>query len=457
MDKNTGPEGYTAFPGDDLSHTVRSAPFLVYDALFPLPDGESLALSAGRGALYLRFDIPCGCPAGDYPFRLVVRAGGETLAVEIAVRVYAVSVPQERSLQLSNWYSLPNIASRHRLEPWSESFWEMAERYAELMARTRQTHFLLPFCAAEWSRSGGEWRFSFARVERLAQLFLSHGFQTLEGGPAVRQRFLGDPHFVLLTDENIPAASREGLSFLEGYFRAFYAFLQAHGWEKCCVQHVADEPFDSSIGEYALLAQRMRPLLPGVPFLDAVCTSKLSGGPDIPIPDARRYEADRSVFSGLQQAGRPVWFYTCALPGGAYCNRLLDLPLLKTRLLHWGNARYGLSGYLHWGFNCYREGQNPYGDLSPRFAAVHEERYLPPGDTHLVYPGADRPLASVRLEQMRKGVEDYELLRGLTRHDPRRAETIIRAVFRDFSDVCDSRRFSGVYQALLAACSGGRP
>lgn len=138
------------------------------------------------------------------------------------------------------------------------------------------------------------------------------------------------------------------------------------------------------------MADQIKRLIPTARFVDAVCTSSIKKYPDIPIPDEKRYEEDYSVFAEIQKQ-REVWFYTCALPGGKFCNRLLDIPLIKTRIMYWGAAKYRLSGYLHWGFNCYRLGQNPYTDLCPRFSAVHEERYLPPGDTHLVYPGPEGP------------------------------------------------------------------
>ena len=36
--------------------------------------------------------------------------------------------------------------------------------------------------------------------------------------------------------------------------------------------------------------------------------------------------------------------------------------------------------------------------------------FLPAGDTHVIYPGKNGPLSSLRFEAHRKGIEDYELL-----------------------------------------------
>lgn len=56
-------------------------------------------------------------------------------------------------------------------------------------------------------------------------------------------------------------------------------------------------------------------------------------------------------------------------------NRFLDIPLLKTRFLHWGNYLYKMNGYLHWGLNYYLEGQDPFELTNPMLApSVHAKK-----------------------------------------------------------------------------------
>ena len=130
-------------------------------------------------------------------------------------------------------------------------------------------------------------------------------------------------------------------------------------------------------------------------------------------------------------------------------NRLLDMPLIRTRLLHWGNYLYDLVGYLHWGFNQYKPGQNPFEETCP----AHGEggtTNLPPGDTHIVYPGPEGPWGSVRLEAMGAGIEDYELLRLLETKNKELADKTVRSCVRSFDDVDeDSAKFSVTHRRLL--------
>ena len=80
----------------------------------------------------------------------------------------------------------------------------------------------------------------------------------------------------------------------------------------------------------------------------------------------------------------------------------MDLPAARLRVLHWINYSEDLVGYLHWGFN-YWQGE-AFGPPTEKYG---------PGDTHLVYPGPNGPLDSIRWELERESAEDYEYLKLL--------------------------------------------
>ena len=118
-------------------------------------------------------------------------------------------------------------------------------------------------------------------------------------------------------------------------------------------------------------------------------------------------------------------------------------------LLHWGNYFYDLTGFLHWGLNHYRSDQDPFEQSVVGHGGKNK---LPPGDTHIVYPGSDGPWSSMRMEAMREGIEDYELLMALADKDRRAADRITRRVFRSFTDYTeDVPAFRRARAALLKA------
>lgn len=455
VEVNTGPVLYTVRDGEEAGgYVTRKAPFRVYDAMQPLT-AES-AILGEKAAFYLRIRVPEQTEPGVYDCRLGLRIGGVRIEAQVGIEVFAARLPARETLAVSNWFSLNNMAERHALAPWSEAHWDMVRRYAVMMRHVRQTHFLVPIELVRIEREAdGSYRFDFDRARRFIALFLGLGFTTIEGGPAAVQLQLGDPQFMLKTDPSVAAASPAGIAWLTQYFTAWNRFLSDHGLLPRTVQHAADEPFDASLPDYRLIAGLIRRHMPGVPVIEAVCTHEAANDIDIVIPTNQYYEERRETFEAKRREGGRLWFYTCSLPGGYYTNRLMDIPLLKTRLMHWGNYIYRLDGYLHWGFNGYRPGQNPFERTCPVHMADRERKRSPAGNTHIVYPGAEGPWGSVRLEAMRSGVEDYELLALLASSNREEADGIAAAVMNSFSDPAPSPdAFDAAHRRLLQAVSG---
>ena len=79
--------------------------------------------------------------SGKYSGQLAVIFGEETCRIPVSIEVLPAIVPEKETLSVTNWFSLPNMAKRYNLEPWSEEHWTMIRRYGELMRESRQTHF----------------------------------------------------------------------------------------------------------------------------------------------------------------------------------------------------------------------------------------------------------------------------------------------------------------------------
>jgi hypothetical protein len=105
------------------------------------------------------------------------------------------------------------------------------------------------------------------------------------------------------------------------------------------------------------------------------------------------------------------------------------LPLIKTRILHWINYRFGIPGYLHWGFDFWRGG-DPYEETTS--IQLESGTILPGGDAWIVYPGDSAIHSSIRLEAMRDGIVDYELLKMLEKDHPEVAAELARQVVYRF-------------------------
>jgi hypothetical protein len=105
-----------------------------------------------------------------------------------------------------------------------------------------------------------------------------------------------------------------------------------------------------------------------------------------------------NIFKKAQNQGNELWFYSVGIfQKGSYPNKTVDVPLIESRILHWLNYRFGLKGYLHWGFNSWTD--DPFTTPGKHC-----------GDGWHVYPKKDGLINSLRWEQMRNGIQDYEYL-----------------------------------------------
>ncbi len=176
---------------------------------------------------------------------------------------------------------------------------------------------------------------------------------------------------------------------------------------------------------------RARKQLPGVRRACPVSPSKPLWG------HANRWgtllsDYDHQSAQRRRYLGDDVWWYVCCGPRHPYPNLFIDYPATDARVMFWAAHKYGVTGFFYyevamWASNMVWE------DLGDPSMIVHEDpvvleaikegRRWPQvpwntftfggynGDGLLIYPGRNcSPLPSLRLEIVRDGIEDYELL-----------------------------------------------
>src|SRR2546426_4467742 len=185
---------------------------------------------------------------------------------------------------------------------------------------------------------------------------------------------------------------------LEAFLGNLQRHLVARGWVEHAVLHVADEPILENVESWRALSRRVHAAAPRLRRIEAIQAPDMDGDLEIWVVEESYLDRWYDGYRARQLAGGiELWFYTSWLPQGAYPNRLIDYPLLKTRLLPWVVMRYEASGFLHWGLNQWPS------DLDPN------KGLFAPGDDFIVYPGRDGPRSSLRWEAFRDGVEDQAL------------------------------------------------
>ena len=426
--RNTGENGMLEKKGETNPFVTRDAPFEVFDAMEPLADGSLATPVAPLVALRLRlrrFPVENGA----FTANLSLVQGGFRTNLALRVIVHPVHVPPvgPDSFKYSNWMEYVKSISRHGVGDWTDAHFDMIARYVRLGTYARQNVAILPRLLT--SGKNGAPVPDEARYARFVALLQREGIAFIEG-----------PHLAKFTGGNWkattftpvtggrPTGTPEGDAELERLASAFAEMIERNGWRDIWYQHVADEPSVWNADAYRAAADIVRRAMPGVRLLDAIDTPDVASAIDAPCPKTDGYETNRAIYAAARTArpGGETWCYTCCFPGGRWLNRFLDGHLLNPLLLSWGCFIHGLDGYLHWGFNWFDGDYTPFDTNDPW--------NLPPGDRTLVYPGPDGPWPSARLEAIRQGLEDLELLRLLARRDQARADAIARSIVRGFGD-----------------------
>lgn len=400
-------------PRTPAERLVRKAPCDVPDVLLA---ERALAVKAGTcQPIWLTFRVDEEAAPGVYEGKITVRSGQESTSIPVRLTVLPFTLPRERHLLVTNWFSTSNIARAHGVADWSEAHWSLLEKYFLNMAEHRQNVALVPWRLIQATRANdGRILFDFSRFDRYVELMdrcgvadrieiqhMAHFGPGGWAGPTIE--------WTALAVQDEASGKTVQLGFQDG-LRPLLAALEAHlderGWLDRSMIHVADEPSVQNLDSWKERAGELRAAAPRLRRIDAIEGSDFGESLEVWVPKLSHLN---TWYPWLDRARRTrddieLWFYICCHPfGGHYPNRFLDSPLIDVRILHWINASLALDGYLHWGLNHWR------GDP---FAAPSEN--LPPGDTHVIYPGPDGPLDSVRWEIQRESLEDFEALWLLT-------------------------------------------
>ena len=458
VEQNTGLGSRTeVWDGKQNPHVIRRAPFRVFEALEPI---EGAARASDAGVLALRVEVPIArnAAAESRIYELTLAAGDWRRTLRWGLNVHPVTIPPTgpQSPGYTNWFSPGIIAQRHGLEPWGEPFWQMLARYADLMARGRQNTFWVLWRDFVSVDKDGNVTLDRPRFKRYVRLFLDRGFTRVEGGH-LAGRHKGDwgsPRLDLsLTGSDVNSEpGRAELATILSEVQTALAELDLPQ-QVAYLQHLTDEPTNTNAESYKALAEQVRRHRPGVKIFEATMSLELVGAVDHWCPQVQQYQKHQEFFETRKKAGDAVWVYTCLAPGGPWLNRLLDQERLRPTYLSWALVKYDLAGFLHWGFNHYRRGVDPFAQsVVPH--GKGPPNFLPAGDSHVVYPGKDGPLSGQRFEAQRIGMEDAELLLLLKARNPARAQAIITRVFRTFDDYeKDVATYRTAKRELLTALS----
>ncbi len=380
------------------------------------------------------------------------------LDVTLDVKDVILPDPADHTFFLDLWQHLSNISRKHEVPLWSEDHFRVAEFYVKSLAELGQKAVTIIATEIPWSGQGcfntrddladlfeysmarvhkdkgGKWRYDFSIMDRYIELCFSYGIdeeievfglsniwmfpeegygKLIEDFPdGCRVRYLdeGDGTYKYMR------TSQE----LHGYIKALESHFIQKGWMDR-VRIVADEPADTAL--YRERISLLKRIAPSFTFKTAINHAEFIQEFKDEVQDyvpvlpcvAQEWELVQKLKKEMK--GRICWYVCCWPP---LPNTFIGSPLTESCLIGWLTAYMGLDGFLRWNYTVWPE--------KPREKITYRFPNWAAGDTNFVYPARDgRPLLTLRYKLLKRGIEDFELIKRIEREHPNPAEVLKKA------------------------------
>ncbi len=391
------------------------------DPLLP-SDTFTLAPNATQ-AVWVTFATDKDTPSGDYRGRVrFVGPDGPLAEVPVKVHVWDFALPDKNHLK-----AIYDV----RLGPgnalWGAGIDDVYPRMIRFMRERRLCPDKL-HAMPKLRYVDGQVEADFTEFDQAAEVYFNE---------------LGFPHSYMPWNFYLfgwahPPAARLGIAPYEGEYpyedvdrtklrpkfkqayqaclKAFWDHVKAKGWQDKFILYISDEPHfwhEHIIGQMKALCEMIHEVDPAIPIYSSTWSHVPEWDGSLDVWGIGHYgRVPVEQIEKLKAAGDTVWFTT----DGQMC---LDTPYCATeRLLPYYCFKYGAEAYEFWGigwltYDPFRYGWHSYIRQADKPGDYYWVRY-PCGDGFLIYPG--NPIghqglvSSIRLEQAREGVEEYEYL-----------------------------------------------
>jgi len=344
-------------------------------------------------AFWVDVFVPAETPAGEYQGNITIRARRhEPARVPVQLTVWDFSLPETPTVR-SHFGAFERVFRWFGVKPGSEKARAIELRFCEMMAKHRITPPVPSHLYPEVKEDGSidPSRTHGALREYMTNLHVN----------AFQMRF---------------SAFREPLGVNREKNKKFlsssYEYLKENGWADGAYVYILDEPNDAEA--YREVRFRAALVHEANSEIKVLCTEQtkssdarwgdLYGAVDIWVPLWPLHDEESAA--ARRAAGETLWSYTALCQGeGEPLWWQMDLPVLNYRMALWTNYRYHMTGLLYWTTVYWEQVKDPWLD-QPSFRLAFN------GEGALVYPGRDAgfdgPVASIRLKNIREGMEDYE-------------------------------------------------
>ena len=457
VEQNTGLDSRTEqFKGLINPHVIRRAPFEVFEVIKPL-NSKSIITKTKFSLINIKIQIEKDLIVKNHKLNFKISINGKEYNLKLKINIYNTLIPNLDSSNFfyTNWFNLSKMEEYHNLDRWSTEWYSMLDKYAKIMASGRQNCVKIP--GELINLKNGEIFLDEEKMISFVNVFLKYGFKYFESPHLLgrgKNDDCGNPELITKL-RNVGYYTEEGKNEIEIITKKIKNFTEKYNLTTQWLQHIADEPTSVNAKCYSDVSMQIKKIYPKIKIMEATNTRESLGNAiDIWCPIINDFQENEDFFRSREKLGEKVLVYTCLVPGGKWLNRTLDMEKIRQVYFGWGGSKYNTMGYLHWGLNQYKADPFNQSVIKHPSPIAGPNNFLPAGDTHVIYPGEEGPLSSLRFEAHRIGCEDYELLEMLKKIDFDFHKKIIDKIFTNYTSYSTSlKKYKRIKKRLLKTVS----
>ena len=416
---------------------IATEPGMMPDALIPIEQYNGwLRIYTTPHTLWVEVNIPRDLKQGIYPVDIKFtrkEPDGDTAVItkRMKLEVLGVNLPEQQTI-ICQWFHVDCIADVHCVDIYCEEHWALIEKYMKVAAELGINMLLTPVITPALNTNPGMYRsctqlvkiekiddkyyFDFTLLKRWITLCKKTGIKYyeisylfsqwgLKYSPNIRVKENGKEGYMF--GWHVPARDDSYRDFLQQFLPALVDFLRTENVFSQSYFHLSDEPFLEHLENYRYAYDLVSPLLEGRPIMDAMSNVEFytEGIVNVPIT------ATNHLTPFLEKNVEEQWAYYCIAQENQVSNRFMSMPSYRNRIIGLQLYKYGIKGFLQWGYNFYYDSQSTF-IVNPYLTSSSGKAYNS-GDSFIVYPYMNEVIPSLRGIVFKEAIQEIELCRLL--------------------------------------------
>ena len=379
-------------------------------------------------SIYFEYYIPENQPAGTFTGSIKITCDGHEFSVPVSLRVYDFGITEESHLRSSYnlIWALPDGEKDYSME--------MRRTYIDYLTEHRVSSLYIfperPKTSAGWE----EWLdiaselcqnpkytdLSFQVPDRTYDSIIINGYE-YNGYKLPNHEYIADK-FVMIAKRCLEDPNGELDILKRLLFKGFdepelwgqtWDFIRCYHYNYIRAKEIAIETLKPlRTAENAEHFDKLMQSINNIPVIITAQTrypqttdpSRIDGIDFCPYFSRVSSESDRELFKSMSDHG--LWAYGCNTPDSPYPNFHVPDALMSARVFGWMAFEYDLVGDLYWAVDSWGN--------EPDFDYYSGKKTTDPGEGVLLYPGQpygiDGPVGTTRLNAIRDGREEYEVM-----------------------------------------------